>query len=460
MTRNFRSVKPIFNLNSKHVCIETYGCQMNVSDSEVVLSILEKVGYSLCDSADKATLVLMNTCSIRENAEQKIWSRLEQLRSLKKKNKNLVIGILGCMAERLKESLLENGVVDIVSGPDSYRSLPSLLEAVSSGEKQVNTLLLQEETYADISPVRMDKNGISSFIAIMRGCNNYCSYCVVPYVRGSERSRDPQTILREAKELFDNGYREVTLLGQNVNSYRWSDHPESNISFADLLELVAQIDPALRVRFSTSHPKDIDDSLLYAIAKHHNICKHIHLPAQSGSSDVLKRMNRTYTREKYLAKIRKIWEIIPEASISTDIIAGFSGETEEDHLQTLSLMKYVGYYTAFMFQYSERPGTKAAESLPDDVPAEVKNRRLNEIIALQNKLSLQSNKKDVGKILEVLVEGSSKRSKEQMFGRTSQNKVCVFPTGDEKVGDYVQLKIVSCTSATLIAEKIQNKYSL
>ena len=430
---------------------------MNVSDSEVVLSILEKVGYSLCDSVFKANLVLINTCSIRENAEQKIWSRLEQLRSLKKKNNKLVIGILGCMAERLKESLLENGVVDIVAGPDSYKSLPSLLEAVSSGEKQANTLLLQEETYADISPVRMDKNGISAFIAIMRGCNNYCSYCVVPYVRGRERSRNPQTILREAKELFDNGYREVTLLGQNVNSYRWSEHPESKMSFADLLEMVAQIDPALRVRFSTSHPKDIDDSLLYAIAKHRNICKHIHLPAQSGSSGVLKRMNRTYTREKYLDKIGKIWEIIPEASISTDLIAGFSGETEEDHLQTLSLIKNVGYYTAFMFQYSERPGTKAAESLPDDVPAEIKNRRLNEIIALQNKLSLQSNKKDVGKVFEVLIEGSSKRSKEQLFGRTSQNKVCVFPAGKERVGDYVLVKIVSCTSATLIAEKITDK---
>jgi tRNA-N(6)-(isopentenyl)adenosine-37 thiotransferase enzyme MiaB len=457
MIHNFRSVKPIFNLNSKQVCIETYGCQMNVSDSEVVLSILEKVGYSLCDSVFKANLVLINTCSIRENAEQKIWSRLEQLRSLKKKNNKLVIGILGCMAERLKESLLENGVVDIVAGPDSYKSLPSLLEAVSSGEKQANTLLLQEETYADISPVRMDKNGISAFIAIMRGCNNYCSYCVVPYVRGRERSRNPQTILREAKELFDNGYREVTLLGQNVNSYRWSEHPESKMSFADLLEMVAQIDPALRVRFSTSHPKDIDDSLLYAIAKHRNICKHIHLPAQSGSSGVLKRMNRTYTREKYLDKIGKIWEIIPEASISTDLIAGFSGETEEDHLQTLSLIKNVGYYTAFMFQYSERPGTKAAESLPDDVPAEIKNRRLNEIIALQNKLSLQSNKKDVGKVFEVLIEGSSKRSKEQLFGRTSQNKVCVFPAGEERVGDYVLVKIVSCTSATLIAEKITDK---
>jgi len=454
MTHNFRSVKPIFNLNSKQVCIETYGCQMNVSDSEVVLSILERVGYSLCDSADKASLILINTCSIRENAEQKIWSRLEQLRVIKKKRRDLVIGVLGCMAERLKESLLENGVVDIVAGPDSYRSLPSLLEAVSTGEKQINTLLSQEETYADISPVRMDKNGISSFIAIMRGCNNYCSYCVVPYVRGRERSRNPQTILNEAKELFDNGYKEVTLLGQNVNSYEWIGESGDKISFAYLLEMVAQIDPGLRVRFSTSHPKDIDDSVLYTIAKYNNICKHIHLPAQSGSSNVLKRMRRTYTREKYLDKIRKIWEIVPEASISTDIIAGFSGETEEDHQETLSIMKYVGYYTAFMFQYSERSGTKAAESLLDDVPPEIKNRRLNEIIALQNELSHESNKKDLGKVFEVLVEGFSKRSKEQLFGRTSQNKVCVFPARDHKIGDYIEVKVLSCTSATLIAEEI------
>ena len=427
---------------------------MNVSDSEVVLSILEKAGYSLCDNVDKASLVLINTCSIRENAEQKIWSRLEQLRSLKRKNPSLIIGVLGCMAERLKENLLENGVADIVAGPDSYRSLPTLLEALSTGEKQVNTLLSQEETYADISPVRMDKNGISAFIAIMRGCNNYCSYCVVPYVRGRERSRNPQTILREAEELFVNGYREVTLLGQNVNSYKWEDVTGSKISFAELLAMVAHINPLLRVRFSTSHPKDIDNSVLHAIAKHDNICKHIHLPAQSGSSSVLKKMRRTYTREKYLDKIHKIWEFIPEASISTDIIAGFSGETEEDHHQTLSLMRHVGYYTAFMFQYSERPGTKAAESLPDDVAPEVKNRRLNEIIALQNELSHESNKKDIGKVYEVLVEGFSKRSKEQLFGRTSQNKVCVFPAEDHKVGDYVKVLISSCTSATLIARTV------
>ena len=427
---------------------------MNVSDSEVVLSILEDVGYSLCDSADKASLILINTCSIRENAEQKIWSRLEQLRALKRKNRNLIVGILGCMAERLKEKLLENRVVDIVAGPDSYRSLPTLLAAISTGEKQINTLLSQEETYADISPVRMDKNGISAFIAIMRGCNNFCSYCVVPYVRGRERSRNPHTILREAEEPFSNGYKEVTLLGQNVNSYGWSDESGGKISFAELLEMVAQIDPHLRVRFSTSHPKDIDDSVLYAIAKYDNICKHIHLPAQSGSSAMLKKMNRTYNRESYLEKIDKIWNIVPEASISTDIIAGFSGETEEDHIETLSLMRHVGYYTAFMFQYSERSGTKAAESLPDDVPPKVKNRRLNEIIALQNELSHESNKEDVGKIFEVLVEGFSKRSKEQLFGRTSQNKVCVFPAGEQKVGDYVKVKVVSCTSATLIAEKI------
>ena len=445
MTIKFHSVKPILDNKLKQVYIETYGCQMNVNDSEVVLSVLQPCGYSICDKIQDASLILVNTCSIRDNAEQKIWSRIEQLGYLKRKKKGLKVGILGCMAERLKEKLLENGAVDIVAGPDSYRELPSLIEALSGGDKQINTMLSQEETYADISPVRMDKNGVSAYIAIMRGCNNFCSYCVVPFVRGRERSRNPQSIINEARELFENGYKEVTLLGQNVNSYLW----EREVTFAKLLEMVAKISPQLRVRFSTSHPKDMDDSVLHTIAAFENICRHVHLPIQSGSNAVLKRMNRKYTREEYLEKVKKIKEIIPESTISTDMIAGFSGETEADHLETLSVMREVGYYTAFMFQYSERPNTKAAEKYPDDVPHEIKNRRLNEIIALQNELSHISNKQDLGKVVEVLVEGTSKRSSAELVGRTSQNKICVFPAGDHKVGDYVKVKVTSCTSATL-----------
>ncbi|HCT94208.1 MAG: tRNA (N6-isopentenyl adenosine(37)-C2)-methylthiotransferase MiaB [Bacteroidetes bacterium GWE2_39_28] len=445
MTIKFHSVKPILDNKLKQVYIETYGCQMNVNDSEVVLSVLQQGGYSICDKIQDASLILINTCSIRDNAEQRIWARIKQLGYLKRKKKGLKIGILGCMAERLKEKLLENGAVDIVAGPDSYRELPSLIEALSGGDKQINTMLSQEETYADISPVRMDKNGVSAYISIMRGCNNFCSYCVVPYVRGRERSRNPQSIINEARELFENGYKEVTLLGQNVNSYLW----EKELTFAKLLEMVAQISPQLRVRFSTSHPKDMDDSVLHTIAAYENICRHIHLPIQSGSNDVLKRMNRKYTREEYLAKVKKIKEIIPESTISTDMIAGFSGETEADHLESLSVMREVGYYTAFMFQYSERPDTKAAEMYPDDVPHEIKNRRLNEIIALQNELSHLSNKQDMDKVVEVLVEGTSKRSTAELVGRTSQNKICVFPAGDHKVGDYVKVKVTSFTSATL-----------
>ncbi|HCV15683.1 MAG TPA: tRNA (N6-isopentenyl adenosine(37)-C2)-methylthiotransferase MiaB [Rikenellaceae bacterium] len=445
MTIKFHSVKPILDNKLKQLYIETYGCQMNVNDSEVVLSVLQQGGYSICDKIQDASLILINTCSIRDNAEQRIWARIKQLGYLKRKKKGLKIGILGCMAERLKEKLLENGAVDIVAGPDSYRELPSLIEALSGGDKQINTMLSQEETYADISPVRMDKNGVSAYISIMRGCNNFCSYCVVPYVRGRERSRNPQSIINEARELFENGYKEVTLLGQNVNSYLW----EKELTFAKLLEMVAQISPQLRVRFSTSHPKDMDDSVLHTIAAYENICRHIHLPIQSGSNDVLKRMNRKYTREEYLAKVKKIKEIIPESTISTDMIAGFSGETEADHLESLSVMREVGYYTAFMFQYSERPDTKAAEMYPDDVPHEIKNRRLNEIIALQNELSHISNKQDMDKVVEVLVEGTSKRSTAELVGRTSQNKICVFPAGDHKVGDYVKVKVTSFTSATL-----------
>ncbi len=432
------------------VYIETYGCQMNVSDSEVVLSVLQNNGYSLCANIKDASLILVNTCSIRDNAEQKIWSRLDYFRSLKKQNKKLKVGILGCMAERLKEQLLDNGSVDIVAGPDSYRKLPLLLDALTSGKKQINTILSEEETYADISPVRMDKKGVSAFISIMRGCNNYCSYCVVPYVRGRERSRNPESIVNEARELFSNGYKEVTLLGQNVNSYLW----ENSVTFSNLLEMVAMINPLLRVRFSTSHPKDMDDSVITTMAKYPNICKHIHLPVQSGSDVVLKRMNRKYTREEYLERVRKIKNIIPECSLSTDIIAGFPGESEQDHLDTLSVMEEVKYYTSFMFQYSERPNTTAAKQFPDDIPSAIKNERLNRIIDLQNRLSYESNLQDIGKEFEVLVEGYSKRSKSELSGRTSQNKMCIFPAAEHKTGDYVKVRILTCSSATLKGEII------
>lgn len=450
MNNKFYSVKPILDLNKKQIFIETYGCQMNVNDSEVVLSILQNSGYSLCDTPESADLILINTCSIRENAEQKIWSRIEQLKHIKGKKAHL--GIIGCMAERLKEELLENGVVTLVAGPDSYRDLPKLINNLSESNKQINTILSEEETYADISPVRMDKNGVSAFISIMRGCNNYCTYCVVPYVRGRERSRDPKTIINEAKVLFENGYREITLLGQNVNSYSWDNN---QFSFWMLLEEIAKIDPLLRVRFSTSHPKDMDNAVIDIVAKYPNICKHIHLPVQSGSNAVLKRMSRKYTRESYLDRVEYIKKVIPECSISTDIIAGFCGENEQDHMDTLSIMKQVGYYTAFMFQYSQRPNTMAAKNLEDDVTPQDKNRRLNEIISLQNELSLLSNQNDVGKVFEVLIEGTSKRSDKELFGRTSQNKVCVFPANEQKVGEYVCVKVLSCSSATLKGEIVK-----
>ncbi len=451
MNNKYYSVKPVLDNNLPQVFIETYGCQMNVSDSEVVLSVLQKCGYALCDKIENADLILINTCSIRDNAEQRIWGRLENFKILKKKKRTLIVGILGCMAERLKEELLSHQVVDLVAGPDTYRDLPNLISALTSGDKQINTILSQEETYADISPVRMDQNGVSAFISIMRGCNNMCSYCVVPYVRGAERSRDPESILREARELFENGYKEISLLGQNVDSYHWAnpENPTHKVSFAELLEMIALINPKLRVRFSTSHPKDMANSVLYTMAMYQNICSHIHLPVQSGSDAILKKMNRKYTRAEYLARVAKIREILPDATISTDMIAGFCGETEEDHQDSLSIMREVGYYTAFMFQYSERPNTKAARQYPDDVPAETKTRRLNEIIALQNELSLKSNQADIGKEFEVLVEGYSKRSKSDLLGRTSQNKVCIFPAGDHKIGDYVTVKVLSCSSATL-----------
>lgn len=448
------SVKAIVNPAFRQVFIETYGCQMNVNDSEVVLSILQAKGWALCEDIKNADLIVVNTCSIRDNAEQRVWNRLEYFNTLKKRKPALIVGILGCMAERLKERLLEHNVVDLVAGPDSYRDLPNLLNSLAGGNKQINTILSQEETYADISPVRMDKNGVNSFISIMRGCNNVCSYCIVPYVRGAERSRNPKSIIREAKELFANGYREVTLLGQNVDSYKWidPDNPTKTMSFARLIEEVALIDPLLRVRFSTSHPKDMGNGVLYTMAMYPNICKHIHLPVQSGSNIMLEKMNRKYTRESYLERIKKIREIIPGCAITTDIIAGFCGETEQDHQDTLSLMQEVGFDGAFMFQYSERPNTKAARHFPDDVPLEVKTRRLNEIIELQNKLSLNANKGSVGDTCTVLIEGLSKRSKESLIGRNSQNKVCVFPAADRKIGEYADVKIIDCTSATLICE--------
>jgi tRNA-2-methylthio-N6-dimethylallyladenosine synthase len=439
---------------TKKLYIETYGCQMNVADSEVVVSILSENGFEPTHEINEADLILLNTCSIRENAEQKIWSRLKAIKHLKKNRKNLTVGLIGCMAERLKEKVLETEkLVDLVVGPDAYRQLPLLVSEAESGHKAVNVLLSREETYADISPVRMDAGGVSSFVSIMRGCNNMCAYCVVPYVRGGERSRDPESIINEVKELFEAGYREVTLLGQNVDSYSWKKE-ESGINFASLLELAADVSPMMRIRFSTSHPKDISDELLRTIARHDNICRHIHLPAQSGSSRILKLMNREYNREWYMDRIKAIREIVPGCSLSTDIIAGFCTETEEDHKDSLSLMEWAGFDFAYMFKYSERPGTKAARKLKDDVPEEIKTRRLNEIISLQNRLSAISKKNDVGKVFEVLAEGPSKRSDEFLAGRTSQNKVVVFPKGNLKKGEYVNVLIEKSTSATLIGKVV------
>lgn len=437
---------------NKKVFIETYGCQMNVYDSEVVLSILEKEGYTKCDDISEADLILVNTCSIRENAEQRVWGRLDQFLTEKKK-RNLHVGILGCMAERLKQELLTHPAVDIVSGPDTYRRLPEMLQSLQTdGTKQIDTMLSMKETYSDISPVRTDRNGVTSFISIMRGCNNMCTYCIVPYVRGAERSRDPESIVNEATNLYKAGYREVNLLGQNVDSYLWKnpDNPTESVNFAQLIELVAQVAPDLRVRFSTSHPKDMSNGVLYSMAMYPNICTHIHLPVQSGSDRMLEKMNRKYTVAGYLERISKIREIVPDAAISTDIIAGFCSETEEDHQATLELMRKVRFDSAFMFQYSERPGTKAARHFPDDVPNEVKTRRLNEIIGLQSSISLERNKECVGNTYKVLIEGTSKRDSGSLFGRTSGNKVCVFPAEGHKPGEYVNVKVESCTSATLL----------
>ena len=429
---------------------------MNVVDSEVVVAILQQHNYQLTEEVTEADLVLINTCSIRDNAEQRVRSRLREFKRIKQQNGGVSVGVIGCMAERLKEKLLEEEtVVDLVVGPDAYRELPALLQEVESGQKGINTLLSMEETYGDIRPVRMDRNHVTSFVAIMRGCNNYCAYCVVPGTRGRERSRDPETIIREATGLFKKGYREVTLLGQNVNSYRWVNGSR-DLTFENLLEQVAKIDPLLRVRFATSHPKDMSDELLRVMARFPNLCKAIHLPVQSGSSAVLERMKRKYTREHYMERISAMRKHLPGVSISTDIIAGFCGETEEEHQQTLSLMEWVGYDFAYMFKYSERPDTFAANKYKDDIPDKVKSRRLQEIIQLQNRLSLESKELDVGQTYEVLVEGTSKKSKEHLFGRTSQNKVVVFPKGTFKRGDYVDVTINSCTSATLIGTPVHS----
>ena len=444
-------IRPIVDPSRPKVYIETYGCQMNVNDSEVILSILQDAGYALTENIEEADVILANTCSIRDNAEQRIWGRIDQFKIQKKKREGVVIGIVGCMAERLKDKLLT--AVDLVAGPDSYRSLPSLLEAVAPGTPQINVLLSHEETYAEISPVRLDKNGVSAFISIMRGCNNVCSYCVVPYTRGAERSRDPETILREAQELFENGYKEITLLGQNVDSYRW-ENPKGNVGFAQLLEAVAKISPELRVRFSTSHPKDISDEVIYTMAMYENICKHIHLPVQSGSSIMLEKMRRKYNREWYLERVKKIRSVIPDCGLTTDVIAGFCGETEQDHQDTLTLMEEVVFDSAFMFAYSERPGTLASRKYPDDIPYETKTARLNEIIALQGRMSLKSNEKEIGKVQKVLVEGPSKKNPDELCGRASSNKMCVFPSRGEKAGDYCYVQVESVTSATLICKRI------
>lgn len=439
--------------------IETYGCQMNVADSEVVASIMEMAGYSLADSVEDADAVLLNTCSIRDNAEQKIISRLAFLNSLRRKRSKdkprLIIGVIGCMAERVKEDLVSNHGVDLVAGPDSYLDLPALFAAVEAGERAVNVELSTTETYRDVIPVRIGPNTVSGFISIMRGCNNFCSYCIVPYTRGRERSREPLSILNELADLRARGFKEVTLLGQNVNSYQYKDtETGDSLDFAGLLATVADAAPEMRVRFTTSHPKDMTDSIIDVIASRPNVCHHIHLPVQSGSNKVLKAMNRKYTREWYLDRISAIRARIPDCGISTDLFTGFHGETEEDFQETLDLMRTVGFDSSFMFKYSERPGTLAAKMMPDNIAEDIKIERLNRMIALQNELSRESNARDVGKTFEVLVEGMSKRSREQFVGRTPQNKTVVFPRGDYRVGDTVKVKVTDSSSATLIAELV------
>ena len=440
----------------KKLFIETYGCQMNVADSEVIASIMQMAGYSMAESIDEADAVFMNTCSIRDNAEQKILNRLEYFHTLKTKRKGaLIVGVLGCMAERVKQELIDQHHVDLVVGPDAYLSLPDLIAAVEAGEKAINVELSTTETYRDIIPSRICGNRISGFVSIMRGCNNFCHYCIVPYTRGRERSRDVESILNEVRDLQQKGFKEVTLLGQNVNSYRFT-RPDSGevVTFPMLLRLVAREAPTMRIRFTTSHPKDMSDETLHVIAEEPNVCRHIHLPVQSGSSRILKLMNRKYDREWYLDRVAAIRRIIPDCGLSTDIFSGFHSETEEDHQLSLSLMEACAYDSAFMFKYSERPGTYASKHLPDDVPEEVKIRRLNEIIALQNRLSAEANARCIGKEYEVLVEGVSKRSKEQLFGRTEQNRVVVFDRGTHRIGQLVHVRITSSSSATLLGEAL------
>ena len=433
----------------KKLYIETYGCQMNVADSEVIASVMKMAGYDTAPSAEEADAIFLNTCSVRDNAEQKILNRLEALRALRKKRPHLIVGVVGCMAERVKDELIERHGVNLVAGPDAYLSLPDLMAAAEAGEKAINVELSTTETYRDVVPRHIGAARISGFVSIMRGCNNFCTYCIVPYTRGRERSRDVESILREACDLREHGFREVTLLGQNVNSYRFTREDGTVITFPDLLRTVARAVPDLRVRFTTSHPKDMSDETLHVIADEPNVCRHIHLPVQSGSSRILKLMNRKYDREWYLERVAAIRRIIPDCGLSTDIFCGFPGETEEDHQLSLSLMEECRYDSAFMFKYSERPGTYASRHLPDDVPEEVKIRRLNEIIALQNRLSAEANARCVGRTYEVLVEGVSKRSREQLFGRTEQNRVVVFDRGTHRVGDRVQVRVTESSSATL-----------
>ncbi|MGK7390640.1 MAG: tRNA (N6-isopentenyl adenosine(37)-C2)-methylthiotransferase MiaB [Candidatus Cyclobacteriaceae bacterium M2_1C_046] len=457
-----------FRGNSRKLYIESYGCQMNFSDSEIVTSILKKEGFDTTSDFSNADLILLNTCSIREKAEQTVRKRLSQFNTEKKNRPELIIGVLGCMAERLKSKLLEEEkIVDLVVGPDAYRDLPLLVKKADDGEKGVNTFLSREETYADISPVRLNSNGVTAFISIMRGCDNMCSFCVVPFTRGRERSRDPHSIVAEAQDLFNRGYREVTLLGQNVDSYKWSAEENNKarlekqeigeiVNFANLLEMVAKVHPDLRVRFSTSHPKDITDDVLHTMKKYENICKYIHLPAQSGNSRILELMNRTYSREWYMKKIDAIRSILgEECGISSDMMTGFCTETEEEHKETLSLMDYVKYDFAYMFFYSERPGTMAAKKLKDDIPLNIKKQRLNEIIQLQRTHSLERNMKDVGKVFKVLIEGESKKSSEHLQGRNTANKVIVFPRNNFQKGQYINVKVTECTPATLIGEVVE-----
>ncbi|MDQ3392627.1 MAG: tRNA (N6-isopentenyl adenosine(37)-C2)-methylthiotransferase MiaB [Bacteroidota bacterium] len=457
------------SLNSRKLYIESYGCAMNFSDSEIVTSILQKEGFGTTSSYETADVILLNTCSIRDKAEQTIRHRLSQFNVIKQRKPELIIGVLGCMAERLKDKLLEEEkIVDLVVGPDAYRSLPELLKEVEDGDKAINTFLSREETYADISPVRLNSNGISAFISIMRGCDNMCSFCVVPFTRGRERSRDPFSIVNEATDLYDRGFKEVTLLGQNVDSYKWSPNPdlkgkaqvekyggENVVNFSRLLEMVAQVHPDLRVRFSTSHPKDITDEVLFTIKKYENICSYIHLPAQSGNSRVLQLMNRTYDREWYLDRVKAIREILgDECGISSDMIAGFCTETEEEHQDSLSLIETVGYDYSYMFYYSERPGTLAEKKYADDIPLETKKRRLSEIIAKQKEASHKRNLNNLNKIYKVLIEGDSKRSSDFLQGKTSANKIVVFPKGNHQKGEYVNVMIKDCTSATLLGEVV------